>query len=45
LFDEATTAAREWVARSRDILADNHVLERIQPHFFEDDRTLLRSPR
>jgi 5-methylthioadenosine/S-adenosylhomocysteine deaminase len=45
LFDEATTAAREWVGRSRDILADNHVLERIQPHFFEDDRTLLRSRR
>jgi 5-methylthioadenosine/S-adenosylhomocysteine deaminase len=36
LFEEASALAREWVARSKDILAANDILGRIQPHFFRE---------
>jgi 5-methylthioadenosine/S-adenosylhomocysteine deaminase len=36
LYDVARRAAREWVARSRDVLEATGVARRIQPHFFSE---------
>lgn len=34
LFEEARRGARVWVERSRDVLTETGVIDRIQPHFF-----------
>lgn len=44
IFDEARRASRVWVGRSRGVLEQTGVIERIQDHFFgEDDDEPFRS--
>lgn len=38
VFDEARRAARTWVGRSREVLEETRVIERIQKHFFAGEQ-------